>query len=151
MGATPKYLRPICTGPISVKDAEPLRKDIARMKAALAAAGVSEGFMNGASPGTIAMFQPNQHYPSHQAYLEALATAMRAEYETIVGAGLLLQVDCPDLAMGRHVRFRDASETAPGSRRRPIARRAWSNRRGTPSRAHDAPRVVRPAGGRKKC
>jgi 5-methyltetrahydropteroyltriglutamate--homocysteine methyltransferase len=110
MGATPKYLRPICTGPISVKDTEPLRKDIARMKAALAAADVTEGFMNGASPGTIAMFQPNQHYPSHQAYLEALATAMRSEYEAIVGAGLLLQVDCPDLAMGRHVRFRDASE-----------------------------------------
>jgi 5-methyltetrahydropteroyltriglutamate--homocysteine methyltransferase len=112
MGATPQYLRPICTGPISVKDAEPLRKDIARMKAALAATDVNvvEGFMNGASPGTIAMFQPNQYYPSHQAYLEALATAMRAEYEAIVGAGLLLQVDCPDLAMGRHVRFRDASD-----------------------------------------
>jgi 5-methyltetrahydropteroyltriglutamate--homocysteine methyltransferase len=110
MGATPQYLRPICKGEISVKDAEPLRKDIARMKAALATAKVTEGFMNAASPGTIAMFQPNQHYPTHQAYLEALAAAMRTEYETIVGAGLLLQVDCPDLAMGRHVRFRDASE-----------------------------------------
>jgi 5-methyltetrahydropteroyltriglutamate--homocysteine methyltransferase len=116
IGATPKYLRPICKGPISVKNVEPLQKDLARMKTALGALGtasgakVSEGFMTAASPGTIAMFQPNEFYPSHQAYLEALADAMRAEYEAIVGAGLLLQVDCPDLAMGRHVRFRDASD-----------------------------------------
>jgi 5-methyltetrahydropteroyltriglutamate--homocysteine methyltransferase len=66
--------------------------------------------MTAASPGTIAMFQPNEHYASHQTYLEALAEAMRAEYEAIVAAGLLLQVDCPDLAMGRHVRFRDATD-----------------------------------------
>jgi 5-methyltetrahydropteroyltriglutamate--homocysteine methyltransferase len=110
MGATPKYLRPICKGPIHVKNAEPLEKDIARMKSALGATAAAEGFMNAASPGTIAMFQPNEYYPSHAAYLEALADAMSAEYEAIVGAGLLLQVDCPDLAMGRHVRFRDASE-----------------------------------------
>jgi len=111
MGATPKYLRPICKGPISVKDVEPLKKDLHRMKTALAGAKITEGFMTAASPGTIAMFQPNEYYPSHQAYLEALADAMRAEYEAISGAGLLLQVDCPDLAMGRHVRFRDATET----------------------------------------
>jgi 5-methyltetrahydropteroyltriglutamate--homocysteine methyltransferase len=118
MGATPRYLRPICKGPISVKDPVPLDRDIARMKAALTAVAAEttangerpEGFMNAASPGTIAMFQPNEYYPSHQAYLEALAEAMRSEYEAIVAAGLLLQVDCPDLAMGRHVRFRDASE-----------------------------------------
>ena len=109
-GATPKYLRPICKGPISVKSVEPLKKDLSRMKTALANAKVTEGFMTAASPGTIAMFQPNEYYLSHHAYLEALAEAMRAEYEAIVGAGLLLQVDCPDLAMGRHVRFRDATD-----------------------------------------
>src|SRR5712691_6472960 len=113
IGATPKYLRPICKGPISVKNVEPLRKDLGRMKAALgtgSGAKATEGFMTAASPGTIAMFQPNEFYLSHQKYLEALADAMRAEYEAIAGAGLLLQVDCPDLAMGRHVRFRDASD-----------------------------------------
>jgi 5-methyltetrahydropteroyltriglutamate--homocysteine methyltransferase len=110
IGATPKYLRPICKGPITVKNIDPLKKDLARMKAGLAGAAITEGFMTAASPGTIAMFQPNEYYPSHQAYLEALADAMRAEYEAIVEAGLLLQVDCPDLAMGRHVRFRDASD-----------------------------------------
>ena len=110
MGATPKYLRPICKGPISVKDPRPLQQDIARFKRALSPATVGEAFMTAVSPGTIAMFQPNEYYPSHQAYLEALADAMRAEYETIVGSGLLLQVDCPDLAFGRHVKFRDAGE-----------------------------------------
>jgi 5-methyltetrahydropteroyltriglutamate--homocysteine methyltransferase len=110
IGATPKYIRPVCKGPISVKSTEPLEKDLARFKEALAGANVQEGFITAASPGTIAMFQPNEYYPSHQAYLEALAGAMREEYETIVKAGLVLQVDCPDLAMGRHVRFRDAAE-----------------------------------------
>jgi 5-methyltetrahydropteroyltriglutamate--homocysteine methyltransferase len=110
MGATPKYLRPICTGPITVKDPQPLEQDIARFKQALLKATVAEAFMTSASPGTIAMFQPNEYYPSHQAYLEALADAMRAEYETIVASGLLVQVDCPDLAFGRHVKFRDADE-----------------------------------------
>jgi 5-methyltetrahydropteroyltriglutamate--homocysteine methyltransferase len=109
-GAHPKYLRPVCKGPIAVKNVAPLMKDLERMKAALARVKVKEGFMTAASPGTIAMFQPNEYYPSHQAYLEALASAMRAEYETIVGAGLVLQVDCPDLAMGRHVRFRNDSD-----------------------------------------
>ena len=110
IGATPKYIRPVCKGPISVKSTEPLQKDLARFKQALAQAGAQEGFITAASPGTIAMFQPNDYYPSHQAYLEALADAMREEYETIVKAGIVLQVDCPDLAMGRHVRFRDADE-----------------------------------------
>jgi 5-methyltetrahydropteroyltriglutamate--homocysteine methyltransferase len=109
-GATPKYVRPICKGPIRVKNLEPLHQDIARFKEALARANVAEGFMNAASPGTIAVFQPNEYYPSHEAYLEALAEAMRAEYETIVHSGLLLSVDCPDLAMGRHIRFRDAND-----------------------------------------
>jgi len=109
-GATPKYQRPICKGPIKVKDLTPLQNDISRMKEALAKANVVEGFMTAASPGTIAVFQPNEYYPSHEAYLEALAGAMREEYETIVKAGLILSVDCPDLAMGRHIRFRGVDD-----------------------------------------
>ena len=105
-GDTPKYKRPICRGPIKVRDLKPLHDDIARLKEALARARVAEGFMTAASPGTIAVFQPNEYYPSHEAYLAALAAAMREEYETIVAAGLILQIDCPDLAMGRHIRFR---------------------------------------------
>jgi 5-methyltetrahydropteroyltriglutamate--homocysteine methyltransferase len=109
-GATPKYIRPICKGPIKVKSLEPLHQDIARFKEALSKAKVTDGFMTAASPGTIAVFQPNEYYPSHEAYLEALAEAMRSEYETIVKAGLILSVDCPDLAMGRHIKFRGVDD-----------------------------------------
>jgi 5-methyltetrahydropteroyltriglutamate--homocysteine methyltransferase len=109
-GASAKYQRPVCRGPIKVKDMEPLKHDISRMKDALAQVKAVEGFMNAVSPGTIAVFQPNEYYPSHAAYMEALADAMRSEYEAIVEAGLLLQVDCPDLAMGRHSRFRDLTD-----------------------------------------
>ena len=109
-GGTPKYHRPICTGPIAIKDLEPLNKDIANLKAALDSAGAEEGFMNAASPGVIAVFQPNQYYNSHEEYLQALAEAMKFEYEMIVDAGLILQVDCPDLAMGRHIKFRDEDD-----------------------------------------
>ncbi len=66
--------------------------------------------MNAVSPGTIAVFQPNEYYPTHAAYMQALADAMQSEYEAIVNSGLLLQVDCPDLAMGRHSRFRDMTD-----------------------------------------
>ena len=109
-GDTPKYKRPICKGPIKVKDLKPLHDDIARLQKALAQAKIPEGFMTAASPGTIAVFQPNEYYPSHEAYLEALAEAMREEYETIVKSGLVLQIDCPDLAMGRHIRFRGVDD-----------------------------------------
>ena len=109
-GATPKYVRPICKGPIKVKDLGPVRQDIARMKDALAASDAAEGFLNAASPGVLAVFQPNEYYPSHETYLEALADAMRAEYEAIVESGLLLSIDCPDLAMGRHIKFRDVDD-----------------------------------------
>jgi 5-methyltetrahydropteroyltriglutamate--homocysteine methyltransferase len=109
-GATPKYLRPICKEPIGVKSLEPLHQDIAHLKDAMAQAGVEEGFMTAASPGTIAVFQPNEYYPTHEAYLGALADAMREEYETIAAAGLLVQLDCPDLGMGRHIRFRDVDD-----------------------------------------
>jgi 5-methyltetrahydropteroyltriglutamate--homocysteine methyltransferase len=109
-GHSPKYLRPICKGPIAVRNLEPLRKDIANLKDAVGRSGVEEGFMNAASPGTIAVFQPNEYYPAYEQYLEALASAMHTEYETIVNSGLILQIDCPDLAMGRHIKFRGASD-----------------------------------------
>jgi 5-methyltetrahydropteroyltriglutamate--homocysteine methyltransferase len=109
-GATPKYVRPICKGPIRASNSEPLNQDIARFKDALSRSSVTEAFMTSASPGTIAVFQPNEYYPSHEAYLGALADAMRSEYESIVEAGLLLQVDCPDLGMGRHITFRDVDD-----------------------------------------
>ncbi len=106
-GGTPQYLRPVVRGPITIRDMAPLEKDIANLQAAAAAAGATEVFMNAASPGVIADFQPNEYYRSEEDYLEALAAVLKVEYESITNAGLLLQVDCPDLAMGRHVRFRD--------------------------------------------
>jgi|SRR5579871_389664 len=109
-GHSATYRRPVCKGEIKVKNLEPLHQDIAHMKAALAKAGVTEGFMNSVSPGTIAVFQPNEYYPSHEAYMSALADVMREEYETIVKSGLILQLDCPDLAMGRHSRFKNLTE-----------------------------------------
>ena len=109
-GHSATYKRPVCKGPIKVKDLKPVEQDIARMKEALAKAKVVEGFMNAVSPGTIAVFQPNEYYPSHEKYLEALAEAMREEYEMIAKSGLLLQLDCPDLAMGRHTRFKNLSD-----------------------------------------
>ena len=110
LGATPKYHRPICRGPIAVKDLSGLHADIANLQAACTTHGVTRAFMNSASPGVIAVFQPNDYYPSHAAYLEALANAMATEYEAIVAAGLDLQIDAPDLGMGRHIKFRDATE-----------------------------------------
>ena len=105
-----KLARPCCTGPVAVKDRALLDADLARFRAALDASGAVEGFMNAASPGVIAVFQPNRHYPTQGEYLAALADAMRDEYRAIVDAGLLLQVDCPDLAMGRHVTYKGESD-----------------------------------------
>ena len=115
LGATPKYHRPICTGPIAVKDLSGLHKDIRNLQAACAAAAAPGGpplraFMNSASPGVIAVFQPNNYYASTELYLQALADAMATEYEAIVAAGLDLQIDAPDLAMGRHIKFRDVDD-----------------------------------------
>jgi 5-methyltetrahydropteroyltriglutamate--homocysteine methyltransferase len=107
LGATAKYTRPRCVGEIRVKTTQPLHTDLANMKAAVAAALPTEAFLNAASPGVIALFQPNDYYPTQDAYLEAVAEAMRVEYEGIVEAGLLVQVDAPDLAMGRHTMYRD--------------------------------------------
>ena len=109
-GGTPSYRRPCCVGNIEVKDMGPVTEDIANMQAAMSAHPPTEGFMNAASPGVIALFQPNRHYPTHDAYLEALADAMAAEYKAIVDAGLVLQLDSPDLGLGRHMLFKDKSD-----------------------------------------
>jgi 5-methyltetrahydropteroyltriglutamate--homocysteine methyltransferase len=110
LGATPKYHRPICRGPIAVRDLSSLRKDIDNLQAATSGARIEEAFMNAASPGVVAVFQPNQFYATQEEYIGALADAMRAEYRAIVDAGLILQIDAPDLAMGRHIRFRDVDD-----------------------------------------
>jgi 5-methyltetrahydropteroyltriglutamate--homocysteine methyltransferase len=96
---------PGCNAPISLGDPAAAETDAANLKAALGAAKVVEGFMSAASPGVIALFFRNDHYPSREAYVQAIAEAMRHEYETVVKAGFVLQIDCPDLAMGRHIQF----------------------------------------------
>ena len=111
-GGTPTYRRPCCVGPIAVKTLKPLNKDIAHLKAAAAHHGAAQMFMNAASPGVVALFQPNQHYASDDAYLEALAHALRHEYHAIVDAGLILQIDSPDLGLGRHMMYKELDEAA---------------------------------------
>ncbi len=109
-GGTPKYSRPRAQSEITVKDLSPLEKDLEHLQAAMTAAGADEGFMNAASPGVIGVFQPNDYYPSQDDYLQAVAEAMKAEYEKIAASGVLLQLDSPDLAMGRHIQYRDESD-----------------------------------------
>ena len=109
-GGTPQYARPMCVGEVRSKGQGELEKDIANLKAAMAAHGVERGFMNAASPGVISLFLQNDFYPTRAAYLAALADVMKAEYETIVAAGLDLQLDCPDLALSRHMLFNDLSD-----------------------------------------
>ncbi|WP_170421915.1 cobalamin-independent methionine synthase II family protein [Ruegeria arenilitoris] len=109
-GGTPQYARPQCTGDVRSKGQDELNKDIRNLKQAMAENGVERGFMNAASPGVISLFLQNAHYPSREAYLAALADAMKQEYETIVAAGLDLQLDCPDLALSRHMLFADLSD-----------------------------------------
>ncbi len=111
-GGTPSYRRPKCVGEIKVKDTGPLEDDLSNFKSAVAEASPVEGFMNAASPGVIALFQPNEYYSSQSAYLEALAEAMRHEYESIVEAGFILQLDSPDLGLGRHMIFKDQDDAA---------------------------------------
>jgi 5-methyltetrahydropteroyltriglutamate--homocysteine methyltransferase len=111
-GGTPTYRRPRCVGPIVVKDLAPLHRDIAAMQAAMAAAGYTEGFLNSASPGVIALFQPSDYHPTIEAYLADIAEGMRVEYEAIVAAGLILQIDAPDLGLGRHMMYADLSDAA---------------------------------------
>ena len=110
-GGTPTYRRPQCVGEIRVKDSAPLEEDLANFRAAVDRHSPKEAFMNSASPGVIALFQPNKHYSGHEAYLYALAEAMRPEYEAIVEAGFLLQLDSPDLGLGRHMMFKGQPDT----------------------------------------
>jgi 5-methyltetrahydropteroyltriglutamate--homocysteine methyltransferase len=104
---------PACTEAVSVQDAEAPRADVANLRTAVAQVAPpnspKEAFLTAASPGVISLFFHNEHYPTHEAYLFAIAEAMKHEYETVARAGLVLQVDCPDLAMGRHIQFADLS------------------------------------------
>jgi len=105
-GATAQYTRPCCTGKIGIKDTKPLDTDLRNLREAAKQSEPVECFMNAASPGVIALFQPNKYYPTQDDYLEAVAAVMRIEYQTIVAAGVLLQIDAPDLGMGRHTMYR---------------------------------------------
>jgi 5-methyltetrahydropteroyltriglutamate--homocysteine methyltransferase len=96
---------PACTAPIAVRDAAAATRDTDDLRAALATVRAEEGFMSAASPGVISLFFRDEHYGSQEAYLAAIAEAMRHEYEAIAGAGFVLQIDCPDLAMGRHIQY----------------------------------------------
>ena len=109
-GGTPTYRRPKCVGPVAPKTLAPLEADLKHMAAAMARHPAAGGFMNAASPGVIALFQPNEFYATQDAYLEALAEAMRPEYEAIVAAGLILQLDSPDLGLGRHMMYKGRSD-----------------------------------------
>jgi 5-methyltetrahydropteroyltriglutamate--homocysteine methyltransferase len=103
--ASPFQHRPACSGPVAWKDFAAVEADIARSRSATAAAGAKEAFMTSPSPGQIARYLKNQHYPTDEAYLYALADVMAREYRAIVDAGLVLQLDCPDLALSRHMVF----------------------------------------------
>jgi len=110
MGAQ-AFKRAGCVGPIELVDRKAMQKDLANLHAALAAHhGAVEAFMNAASPGVISSFQSNRYYASHEAYVDAIVTAMKPEYDAIVAAGFVLQLDCPDLAMARHTGFQELSE-----------------------------------------
>jgi len=101
--------RPACNGPVTYKNRKAVETELDNLKAAVAQTKPAEAFMSAASPGVISIFLPNAYYKTHEAYLGALADAMRTEYEAIHQAGFVLQVDCPDLAMGRHIQFPNAT------------------------------------------
>jgi 5-methyltetrahydropteroyltriglutamate--homocysteine methyltransferase len=104
------YRRPICRGPIDYERPEPLERDLRHLQAAIEGQPVAGAFMNAPSPGIVALFAPNEHYDTLDEYLSAIGEAMKVEYEAIVAAGLSLQIDAPDLAMGRHIMYRDNSD-----------------------------------------
>jgi 5-methyltetrahydropteroyltriglutamate--homocysteine methyltransferase len=105
-----RFKRVACVGPVAVKDREALKRDLANLRAAVDAAHPTEAFITAASPGVVASFLPNRYYPTHEAYIEAIAAAMREEYAAIAAAGFVVQIDCPDLAMSRHTGFQDLAE-----------------------------------------
>ena len=110
MGRTKQAKRLSCIGPVELVDPEAVKTDIANFKAALAKSPRPDAFLNAVAPGTVAHFQPNMFYDRIEDYFEAVANAMRHEYEAIVDAGLLLQVDSPDVAMSYHSTFQDLGE-----------------------------------------
>jgi 5-methyltetrahydropteroyltriglutamate--homocysteine methyltransferase len=109
LGSTAKYRRPKCVGEIRNKTFEPLQEDLKNFGRGVAAGSPVDAFLNAASPGVIAIFQPNDFYPTPDDYLEAVSEALRGEYEAIVAAGFLVQIDAPDLGMGRHTMYRNAT------------------------------------------
>jgi 5-methyltetrahydropteroyltriglutamate--homocysteine methyltransferase len=100
---------PACNAPIGMRDPQAAQADVAHLQAAFAKVNAQEMFLTAASPGVVSLFFRNEHYPSEEAYLFAIAEAMRYEYETIANAGIVLQIDCPDLGMGRHIQHADLS------------------------------------------
>jgi 5-methyltetrahydropteroyltriglutamate--homocysteine methyltransferase len=106
------FKRAACVGPIALVDRASMQTDLANLRTGLAAhGGAVEAFVNAASPGVISSFQSNRYYGSHEAYVDAIAAAMKPEYDAIVAAGFVLQLDCPDLAMARHTGFQELSES----------------------------------------
>jgi 5-methyltetrahydropteroyltriglutamate--homocysteine methyltransferase len=104
------FKRTCCIGPIEIRDREAVKIDVANFRAAVDRHKPVDAFLNAASPGVVASFQPNKFYPTHEAYVTRVAEVMQEEYEAITGAGFLLQIDCPDLAMSRHTGFQDLTE-----------------------------------------
>jgi len=100
---------PACNAPIAVRDPRAAQVDVDHLKAALGKVNVQEGFLTAASPGVVSLFFRNEHYASEEEYVFAIAEGMRSEYETITKAGLVLQIDCPDLGMGRHIQYANLS------------------------------------------
>jgi 5-methyltetrahydropteroyltriglutamate--homocysteine methyltransferase len=100
---------PACDAPIAVRDTGDAEADVANLKAAIGGRPPGEAFMSAASPGVVSLFFRNEYYKDHETYLDAIAEAMRAEYEAVAAAGFVLQIDCPDLAMGRHIQYADLS------------------------------------------
>ncbi len=109
LGSTAKYRRPRCVGEIRTKTLEPLQEDLRNFRRGVSAGKPADAFLNAASPGVIALFQPNDFYKTADEYLEAVAEALRVEYEAIIAAGFLVQIDAPDLGMGRHTMYRNAT------------------------------------------
>ena len=109
-GGTPTYSRPCCTDELKIKDEISLLNDIANFNNALKKFNHTKAFMNAASPGVINVFMPNKFYNSDDEYLNKLSSIMATEYEKITNANIQVQLDCPDLALARHMNFKDLSE-----------------------------------------
>ena len=109
-GGTPTYVRPCCTGNLKIKDKLQLTKDIKNFKEILNQNKHNEAFLNAASPGVISSFLPNKYYKNDDEYLEKLSKIMQNEYEEITSSGIQLQLDCPDLALARHMTFKNLTE-----------------------------------------